>query len=403
MAFYILWLKRVLFSTKAVFQFSSLFSLFSLILAVAVLTVAVMAANGFSSGLEKILIDKQGHLRIKSDSLVLKDDLWSEVSDYKDFFDKSVFFLSFSALVVQERSFKGVIFEAIEDEKLKSLSFVKNRIIEGSLDFSSPFVVLGSELAKELGVSIGSDVSVIVSKGSDFSKKQVQFKVAGLIDFGRYEFNSFFALMPLSSSGLLDFNQVSGLSLWLKNKSQTSGLKKELLQVLPPHYFVQSWEDSDRAFLTAITADKKIIFFVLLILIVSAGFNVSSSVFIQVFKRTKEINILKTMGIKKTAIRNLFFLNGFILGIFGTILGILLGLLVGSLLIFLQNHWHFIPTQPHQNNKMAWTQISELAWTWSFSDILQIFLISLFMVVLSSILPARRAYKMNVKRGLSYD
>ena len=403
MAFYILWLKRVLFSTKSVFQFSSLFSLFSLILAVAVLTVAVTAVNGFSSGLEKILIDKQGHLRIESDSPVLKDNLWAEVADYKDSFDESVFFLSFSALVIHERSFKGVVFEAIEDEKLKSLSFVKNRIIKGRLDFSSPFVVLGSELAKELEVSVGSDVSVIVSQGSGFSRKQAQFKVAGLIDFGRYEFNSFFALMPLSSSGSLDFNKVSGLSLWLKDESQISDLKKELSQVLPPHYLIRSWKDSDRAFLSAITADKKIIFFVLLILIVSAGFNVSSSVFIQVFKQTKEISILKAMGIEKTAIRNLFLLNGFILGVLGTVLGIFLGPLIGSLLIFLQNHLHFIQTQPHQNNQMAWTQINELAWTWSFSDILQIFLISLFMIVLSSILPARRAYKMNVKKGLSYD
>ena len=403
MAFYILWLKRVLFSTKAIFQFSSLFSLFSLILAVAVLTIAVTAVNGFSSGLEKILIDKQGHLRIESDSNVLKDDLWAVVADYKDSFDKSVFFLSFEALIVHERAFKGMIFEAIEDEKLKSLPFVKNRIVEGRLDFSSPFVVLGSELAKELGVAVGSDVSVIVSQGSDFSRKQAQFKVAGFIDFGRYEFNSFFAVMALSSSWLLDFNKVSGLSLWLKDKSQTSDLKKELSQTLPPNYFVQSWKDSDRAFLTAITADKKIIFFVLLILIISAGFNVSSSVFIQVFKRTKEISILKAIGIKKTAIRNLFLLNGFILGVFGIVLGILLGLFICSLLIFLQNHWHFIPTQPHQNNKMAWTQINELAWTWNFSDILQIFLISLFMIVLSSVLPARRAYKMDVKRGLSYD
>ncbi|MDE0092314.1 MAG: FtsX-like permease family protein, partial [Oligoflexia bacterium] len=365
------------------------------ILAVAVLTVAVLAVNGFSSGLEKVLIDKQGHLRIQAERDILKEDLLEVLADYEDFFDKQVFFLSFEALVVHGQSFKGVVFEAIEDEKLKSLSFVKNRIVEGRLDFSSPFVVLGSELAKELDLSVGSVVSVIASQDSVFSREQAQFKLAGVIDFGRYEFNSFFALMPLSASRALDFNQVSGLILWLKNKNQLSFLKKELSQVLPAHYFIQSWKDSDRAFFEIIESDKKIIFFVLLILIVSAGFNVSSSLYIQVFKRTKEISVLKAMGIQKAAIRNLFLLNGFVLGFFGSALGVILGLLICYVLIVLQNKWNFIPIQAYQ--------VNEIVWAWHFSDILLIFLISLFVVVLSSVLPARRAYRMNVKRGLSYE
>ena len=144
-----------------------------------------------------------------------------------------------------------------------------------------------------------------------------------------------------------------------------------------------------------IESDKKIIFLVLLILIVSAGFNVSSSLFIQVFKRTKEISILKAMGVRKGVIRNLFLLNGFILGFFGSVLGIIFGLLIFGLLVFLQNQWSFIPAQSYQ--------ISEIAWSWSFFDLLQIFLVSLFVIVLSSVLPARRAYKMNVKRALSYE
>ena len=396
MAFYILWLKRVLFSSRIVFQFSSLFSLFGLVLAVSALTVAILSVNGFSSGLEKTIIDKQGHLRIQSESPALKKDLLENLADYQEeFFQQTVFFLSFEALIVGGRSFKGAFFEAIEDEKLKKLSFLKERMIEGGLDFSSPFVILGSELAKELNLALGSEVSVIVSQGSSLSRTQAQFKLGGLIDFGRYELNSFFVLMPLSAGAELGFDKVSGLNVWLKNKKQTEFLKRELLQTLPPRYSVQSWKDSDRAFFEVVESDKKIIFFVLLILIISAGFNISSSLFIQVFKRTKDISILKAMGISQTAIRNLFLLNGFILGFFGSVLGLILGLLIFALLIFLQNQWSFIPAQSYQ--------ISQIAWSWSFFDILQIFLISLLVIILSSVLPARRAYKMNVKRALSYD
>ena len=395
MAFYILWLKRVLFSAKTVFQFSSLFSLFGLVLAVAVLTVVALAVNGFSSGLEKTIIDKQGHLRVLSDKKVLAEDLLEAAADYKELLDKQLFFLSFEALIIKGQVFKAVFFEAIEDEKLRDFSFLQSRIIDGQMNFSVPFIVLGSELAKELNLSIGSEVSVVVSQGSDLSRKQAQFKVAGIIDFGRYEFNSFFALMPLSASQALGFNEISGMSLWLKDKSRVSFLKWELLKLFPSHYTVQSWKDSDRAFFEVIESDKKIIFLVLLILIISAGFNVSSSLFIQVFKRTKEISILKAMGAKKTVIRNLFLLNGFILGFLGSVLGLILGLSIYAFLIFLQNQWHFMPAQSYQ--------IHKIEWTWNFFDILQIFFISLFVVVLSSVFPARRAYKLNVKRGLSYD
>ncbi|MCY4321775.1 MAG: FtsX-like permease family protein [Bdellovibrionaceae bacterium] len=395
MSFYILWLKRVLFSAKTVFQFSSLFSLFGLILAVASLTVAVLVVNGFSSGLEKTIVDKQGHLRIQSEADVLKEDLLELTEDYEDFFEQKVFFLFFEALLIKDQLFKGVFFEAIEDEKLKLFSFFKNRMLEGNLDFSSPSIILGSELAKELRLSSGSKASIVISQAENFLRKQAQFKVAGIIDFGRYEFNSFFAVMPLSSSKFLGFDKVSGMSLWLKDKKKVDVLKKELSQILPPYYSVQSWRDVDKAFFEIIESDKKIIFLVLFILIISAGFNVSSALFIQVFKRAKEINILKAMGLKKTAVRNLFLLNGFILGIFGSFFGLILGLLVFALLIFLQSQWDFIPAQSYQ--------INEIAWAWSFSDILQIFLISLFVIVLSSVFPAIRAYKMNVKRGLSYD
>ena len=85
MNFYWLWLKRVLFSSKTIFQFSALFSLFGLVLAVASLTVALLAFNGFSSGLEKALVEKQGHLRIQTASPIAPEKILEDIEGYKDF------------------------------------------------------------------------------------------------------------------------------------------------------------------------------------------------------------------------------------------------------------------------------------------------------------------------------
>ena len=397
MNFYWLWMRRVLFSSKNIFQWGSLFSLFSLILSVASLTVALLVFNSVSSSLENILIDKQGHLRIQAKENLSKKKLLEDMEIYEEFFSDKALFLSFEGLVLHGRRFKGVLFEGVQDEKLKSLSFLKNRILEGDLESPGPFLVVGSHLAEELKLSAGSSTEVIVSQAKDsiFSRKQARFKVGAVADFGRHEFNSSFVLMPLSSVPVLGFDQISGASLWLKHKDQIHTLKQDMEKTLEEFYVVQSWKDMDRAFFAVVESDKKIIFFVLLILIISAGFNVSSSLFVQVFRRTKDISILKTIGAKRKVIRNLFLLNGLILGFFGTAIGILLGLLMCHVLVFIQNKWHFIPAKVYQ--------VHEIVWDWQSSDLLLVFIASLIIVILSSLLPAARAYKMNIKMGLSYE
>ena len=300
-------------------------------------------------------------------------------------------------MILNKGHFKGVFFEAIEDKKLKSFSFLKKRILKGSLKSSEPFVIVGSALAEELKLSVGSKAPVIVSQseGSYFFKKQAEFKVSAIVDFGRHEFNSSFVLMPLSSAQMLGMNKISGINLWLKSKGQMESLKQKLKSSLGDSYFVSSWKDVDRSFFEMVESDKKIIFFVLFILIIAAGFNVSSSLFVQVFKQTKEISILKAMGIKKSGIKNLFLLSGLILGFLGTVLGLLIGFLFCYMLIFIQNKWHFIPEEVYK--------VNEIVLDWKSSDILIIFIASLVVVILSSLWPASRAYKMDVKTGLSYD
>ena len=460
MNFYTLWLRRVLFSSQTLFQFSSLFSLFGLVLAVASLTAALLAINGFSAGLEKILVNRQGHILVQPAVPSSKEEILEELSFYREEIDRELFFFSFEALLVKDRSFKGVLFEAIEDDKIDQFSFLKTSLLEGSLNHSKKMnkenladrtkkdkrrlnhskkaskenpsekmnkensseevlesfqegnvesltkresknladsLFIGSELAKALNVSVGSRLSAVIAESEDplFSRKRTDFQVKAILDFGRHDFNSSFALLPLSSAQKLGFDKLSGVKLWLKDSRQSLPLSQKLSQSLPPSYSVKSWMSADPAFFEIIQSDKKIIFFVLIILVISAGFNVSSSLFIQVFKRTKEINLLKALGVESSHLRNLFLLNGLILGFAGSIFGIILGLFVCWLLILIQNKWSFIPAQTYQ--------INEIVWEWSFSDLFLIFFVSLFVITLSSVLPARRASKLNIKTALSYD
>lgn len=397
MFFYWLWLKRLLFSSRTLFQFSSVFSLVGLILAVAILTVALLVINGFSSGLEQTLVDKQGHLRILSEKPVSESEILEKIQVYQDSFSNQALFFSFEGLLLHGGDFKGVFFEAIQNDKLKTFSFLRNRILEGHLNSKQPFVVLGLTLARELNLSPGSKVLVVVSQPSDsyFSKQSLSYTVSAIVDFGRHEYNSRFVLMPLSSVQSLERDKVSGVSLWLNKKEQTDHLKKQLKKDLGASYFVYSWKDIDGAFFDIIESDKQVIFFVLLILIIVAGFNISSSLFVQVSRKTRDINILKAMGAKQGTIRNIFLLNGLILGSFGTILGLFTGILFCYILVFIQDKWRFLPARVYE--------INEVVLDWQNRDLTFIFIVSLIVVLLSSVIPARRAYKMAVRAGLSRD
>ncbi len=356
-----------------------------------------MAVNSFSSGLEKTLIDKQGHLRLQTQTPVSSGKLQQDLLPYQDFLVHQALLLSFEALILKDGQFKGVFFEAIQDDKLRQSSFLKNRIVKGDLKSAKPFIIVGLSLAEELDLSPGDKATVIVPQPEEgrFSRRPAHFKVGALVDFGQYSFNSSLAIMPLSFTKIFGQDYVSGAGLWLKKKAQVSFLKQKMEDEMEDIYSISSWKDMDRAFFEVIESDKKIIFLVLLILIISSGFNISSSLFIQVFKKTKEISILKAMGAKKGLVRNLFLLQGLFLALVGSVIGVLIGLLLCRFLIFAQNQWHFIPVSVYK--------VNELAWATDPSDLLLIFVASWIIVILSSLLPAKRAYQMNVQAGLAND
>ena len=401
--FYRLWLKRIIFSPKDVFQVTSLFSVFGLILGVAVLTVALLTVNGFSKSLQKVVVDRNGHLVFLSEKKQPLQNFSKKLETYKPSIRQSVPFLSFAGLASNSRELKGVIFEGLDFQSFSSDLTIRQRIIRGKIDLqaSHSFVILGRSLAEDLEANVGDLVQAVFVKSSKqvgLSRKKKTFPVSGIADLGKHDLNSRSVLMPLSASQALmgQGDQVSGLRIWLKEDSQTKYLVQTLnYQYGDSGYQAISWMDMERSFFNNINSDKQIIFFVLLILIIAAGFNVSSALFVQVFKRTREISILKAMGAGNSVILKIFLLRGLALGFFGTFLGLVFGLGIFRFLLFFQQKWNILPSEVYQ--------VSEIVLHWKTWDLVIIFLSALFVVLLASILPARRACHIPIKEGLTYE
>lgn len=395
--FYKLWLKRVLCSTRNLFQFSSLFSLFSLILGVASLTTALLVVEGFSTGLKRAIWDISGHVIVLSETPLLKRNFQEKIKSHKNAVKNQIDFLSFEGLILKEGNFKGALFEGVDIKGLKKNTRLKNRLIKGSLFKKKDFLIVGSTLASELNLQPNSLVSVVVPQsGTRFSRKQKMFTVSAIVDFGRHTLNSRYVLMPLSSAQALkqQTGSISGSRLWLKDSSQSEAITLNL-RMNNPLLIVSSWRDMERDFFKVIEMDKRIIFFVLLILVLAAGFNVSGSLFVTVFRRTKEISILKAMGASKGLIAGLFLMEGLILGAIGAFLGVFLGWGVCQGLLWLQSQWNFIPLDVYQAN--------EIVLNIKGVDIPIIVTVTLTVSFLASLLPAIRAYNRDVTEGLLWN
>ena len=401
--FYRLWLKRIVFSPADVFQVTSLFSIIGLILGVAVLTVALLTVNGFSRSLQKVIVDRNGHLVFLSEEKQPLENFLNKLEIYQSSIRQAVPFLSFTGLASGSGELKGVVFEGLDFSSFTSDLTVQARIIRGQIDLknSHSFVILGRSLAEDLKVNVGDSIQAVFVESSgqmDLSRKKKSFSVDGIADLGKHDLNSRLVLMPLSTGQQLmgRGDQVSGLRIWLKEDSQTKPIVRTLnYQYGDSGYQAASWMDMERSFFNNINSDKQIIFFVLLILIIAAGFNVSSALFVQVFKRTREISILKALGAGNSVILRIFLLRGLALGLSGAFLGLVLGLIIFRALLFFQQKWRFLPSEVYQ--------VSEIVLHWKTWDLAIIFFSALFVVLLASILPARRACHIPIKKGLTYE
>lgn len=395
--FYKLWLKRVLFSTRNLFQFSSLFSLFGLIVGVASLTTALLVVEGFSTGLKRAIWDISGHVIVLSETPFSKKNFQEKIKLHKNTVKNQIDFLSFEGLILKSGNFKGALFEGVDIEGLKKNTRLNSRLVKGSLFGKKDFLIVGSALANELNLQPGSLVSVVVPKsGPRFSRKQKMFTVSAIVDFGRHTLNSRYVLMPLSSAQTLkqQAGSISGSRFWLEDSSQSKDITLNL-RMNNPLLIVSSWRDIERGFFEVIEMDKRIIFFVLLILVLAAGFNVSGSLFVTVFRRTREISILKAMGAGKRLIAGLFLMEGLILGMVGSFLGVFLGWGVCKGLLWLQSQWNFIPLDVYQTN--------EIILSMRGTDIPIVFIVTLTVSFLASLLPTIRAYNRNVTEGLLWN
>ena len=284
---------------------------------------------------------------------------------------------------------------------------LKDRLTEGVFIKSSPTssqafsptssqAVVGRTLAQNLNLKVDSSFYLAVPSPGRLPQLK-KLKVSGIVDLGRHDFNSRYTAVSLQSAkNLLGASGLTGFRLLLDKEKKIKPVLQKLKTALSDSYWIRDWKFIHQNLFTAIQMEKVMIFIVLLILVVAAGFNMSNQMLLYVLKRFHDIGILKAMGARPAVIAQVFLIRTAMMSFLGIFLGFAAALLLCYGLFGFYNVWgSLIPADVYELN--------EIVLDFRGVDFLSVFIFSAFICLLSSWIPIRKALKLSPCEGLRFN
>ena len=384
----------------------SIFSFLGIMLGVAILIIVMSVMNGFKTDLTKKILGLNPHIVIQPNSYKINDSYISKIKeDFKDISLSRSF--SGEGIIISNNNAKGVILKGVNKNEKNIGKFFKKFVSKGNLNnFNENSILIGSELAFNLNLKEGDSLSIMSSAfiatplGS--LPKQEVFNVAGIFNTGFLEFDQNIIFLNIEDV-LSIFNKEKkdqNIEIFLEDPLKANSYKSKI-QKINENYFIYTWSDINKTLFSALKVERNVMFIILSLIVVVAAFNIISGLTILIKNKTKEIAILKTLGLNNKSIKKTFFLTGLTISFLATISGIILGILfslnIEKLRIFLLSVFNFeiFPSDIYFLDELP----SEI----NLYSISIIFVVSILISAVASYLPAMRISKMSTFRALRYE
>ena len=385
----------------------SIFSFVGIMLGVAILIIVMSVMNGFRTELTNKILGFNPHVIIEPYNkekidLKFKDQLNKNfpniqiIESYKG-----------EGVVINNDYAKGIMINGLDPKNEKNSIFLKKILVEGnSYKIKKEGVIIGNELAMELNLALGDKInllsSVYITTPFGGLPKQETYSVEGIFSSGFYEFDKNVVFLNLDETLYFFGKTKSDISLevYLSNPLKANDIKDQI-GIINNNFYVYSWIDLNKSFFGALKVERNVMFIILTLIIIVAAFNIISGLTILIKNKTKEIAILKTLGLSNNSIIKSFFLTGFTIGLIASIFGIFIGVLfsenIESIRVFLSYilNVEIFPSDVYFLDELP----SEIN---SFSIVI-IFIFSLVTTSLASLIPAISISKMNTIKALKYE
>ena len=311
----------------------SIFSFTGIALGVAILIIVMSVMGGFRTELVNKILGFNSHIIVKPYSNQIYEHEVEKLINLKNNIKRISYTFSGQGILINKENTTGILVRSYKKDDIKKIDLIREGIIDGDLQsFRDDTISIGKELAIALNLVVGDEITMMSTSNlqTPFGNLPIQqkFIISSVFSTGLAEFDQNVIFMPFrSASSLFEISETDiDLEIFLKKPDKADQIKSEVQEIFSKHY-VYSWTDLNKSFFGALKVERNVMFIILTLIIIVAAFNIISGLTILVKNKTKEIAILRTLGVSRSSIAKIFFLIGFCIGFFATIAGVILGVL----------------------------------------------------------------------------
>ena len=384
----------------------SIFSFIGISLGVAVLIIVMSVMNGFRTELVNKIVGFNSHITVKpyTNKIDLKKLNENKIKDKIKYYTLSN---SGESVILKNNLTKGILLRGYLKSDFDKLDIIKNENFIGNRNsLNEDSISIGRELSFILNVDLGDSIVLMSPSSVDTIvgslPKQKKFIISSIFDSGLSDFDSNVAFINLKSlEEFFDYElEKRNLELYFKDPKNIEK-QKELVQNFYNEDYVYSWADMNSSLFSALKVERNVMFIILSLIIIVAAFNIISGLTILVKNKTKDIGILKSIGVLNKSIIKIFFLVGVIIGtsatFFGIFLGVTFSIYIENLRELLSNTFNItlFPEEIYFLSKMP----SEI----NIPSIILISVCSILITILVSIFPAMKAARLDPIKSIKYE
>ena len=381
------------------------------LLAIAGVTVGVMALivviavmAGFESDLKSRILGVESHLIVLHTGGAFTDyPKVTQTVETIDGVDAASPFVASQVMLRSATGVSGALLRGIDPKTAGNVvrSFDPADLVPDAVSEDrdrAPRIIMGRELARNLGIVDGGSVYVISPRGMVAPVGHIptmkRFRLAGVFRSGMYEYDGSYAYISLKEAQKMLHlgDAVTGVEVRVDNIYAADRIGSAVGEMLGPRYWARDWMGMNKNLLSALKLEKTVMFIILVLIVLVAAFNIASTLIMMVMEKTRDIAILKAMGATEKSIRKIFVLNGMIIGLVGTAIGVSLGLLLCYLLdkykfVELPGDVYYITTLPVHLQTL---------------DVVVIALAAMVICFLATLYPSRQAARLDPVEAIRY-
>ncbi len=401
--------RRYLFARRkqAFIYVISIMSILGVALGVAALVVVLGVYNGLTTDMRDKILGANAHGIVMSympDAFAEHPELLGEVIKTPGVTGATPFIYT-EVMLSAGKGVKGLVLRGIDPKTAPSVLTMLRKMKRGSIARLTqteglPGIIIGEELAKRIGLGIGSRVNLLSPSGqktaAGFQPRIRAFEVAAIFKTGMFEYDSSLAFVTLDACRDvlgLDPGFLSGIEITVDDVFKADVIAQRISNSIGSPFYARNWMEMNANLFAALKLEKIGMFILLAMVVLIGSFSIVATLVMLVMEKTKDIAVMLSMGATRRTIRRIFMLQGTIIGFVGTLLGYALGLTVGYLL----KRYQFIKLPEN-----VYT-LDHLPIIITLSDVLIIGAAAMLLCFLATLYPARQASRLKPAEALRYE